>query len=205
MAAVGQYVGFSAGQCLYQEGGNCDHFALVGRGSLRVFKTASTGHEMTLYHVKDGEACSVNMLSIFLQRPAMATAVVEVPTEVVLFPAISFRNWVDSSHVMRKFVFEGMAVRLMDVMVLAEELMFRRVDRRLARSLLDRFSAKKHDVPVMVMNYDELAIELGTAREVVGRLLTEFERLGAIGVSRGQIKLLDKNILLQFVAQPAEY
>lgn len=199
MAAVGQYANFAAGTFLYHEGDKCDQFALVGTGSIRVFKTTITGHEITLYHVQDGQACLVNMLSIFLQRPAMATAVVEVPTEAVIVPAISFRNWVDSDDAMRKFIFESMAVRLIDVMVLAEELAFRKLDQRLARSLLDHFSTKAHPFPVLAMTHDELARELGTAREVISRLLKEFERLGAIGISRGQIELLDKNALLQFV------
>ena len=114
MAAVGQYANFAAGTFLYHEGDKCDQFALVGTGSIRVFKTTITGHEITLYHVQDGQACLVNMLSIFLQRPAMATAVVEVPTESVIVPAISFRNWVDSDDATRKFIFESMAVRLID-------------------------------------------------------------------------------------------
>src|SRR5512140_1211076 len=70
----------------YHEGDPCGHVALVGRGSIRVFKIGETGREVTLYHVQDGEACLVNMLCVMLGRPAMATAQVEVATEAVVFP-----------------------------------------------------------------------------------------------------------------------
>jgi len=199
MAAAGQYTTVAAGTFVYHEGDRCEQFALVGKGSIRVFKSEATGHEITLYHVQDGQACLVNVLSILLERPAMATAVVEVPTEAVIIPATAFRHWVESDQGIRKFVFESMATRLIDVMVLAEELAFHKMDQRLAHLLLERFSNERQSVRLIATTHEELANELGSVREVVSRLLKELERRGAIAMSRGQIELMNEAFLRKMI------
>ena len=173
--------------------------ALVGNGSIRVFKAEATGHEITLYHVQDGQACLVNLLGILLKRPVVATAVVEVPTEVFIIPATAFRHWVESVQSMRKFVFENMAARLIDVMVIAEELAFRKMDQRLAHLLLERFSKERQTGCLIATTHEELANELGSAREVVSRLLKVLERRGAIAMSRGQIELMNEAFLRKMI------
>ena len=199
MAKLAKYAGVAPGTFLYHQGEHCEKFALVGAGDIRVFKTEASGHEITLYHVQDGQACLVNMLGIFLERPAMATAVVDVLTEVVVMPATSLRGWVDSDQALRKFVFESMATRMIEVMVLAEELAFRRMDQRLGRLLLDRFASKRGPCKVITTTHEELARELGTVREVVSRLLKELEREGAVGTSRGHIELLNEELLKNMI------
>ncbi len=180
---------------LYCEGDRCEHVALVGWGSVRVFKTDGSGNEITLYHVQDGQPCLVNLLSIFLARPAMANAVVEVSTDAVVIPAAPFRRWIEREPLMRSFIFEVMGQRLIDVMVLVEELAFHKTDHRLARFILERFSNNGRPLRILETTHDELARELGTAREVVSRLLKELERRGAIAIARGHIELLDERVL----------
>jgi len=186
---------FAPATVLYREGDRCEHVALVGWGSVRVFKTDSSGNEITLYHVQDGQPCLVNMLSLFLGRPAMANAVVEVSTDAVMIPAAQFRGWSESEARVRSFVFEVMGQRLIDVMMLVEELAFHKTDHRLARLILERFLNHGRPLRVLETTHDELARELGTAREVVSRLLKELERRGAIAVGRGHIELLNERIL----------
>lgn len=192
---AGEHARLPPGAYFYREADACQHVAVVGRGNIRVFKAGDTGQEITLYHVQDEEPCLVNMLCVFLDRPAMATAIVEMPTEAVLFPAARFRRWVETVSDLRRFVFESMATRLVDVLVLVESLAFRKMDQRLARLLLDRFSHEGQQVPVIAKTHEELARELGTAREVVSRVIKEFERLGAISVGRGRIELVDEKVL----------
>ena len=189
-----------AGVFFYREGDLCPSFALVGRGEIRVFKTSVTGREITLYHVQDGEPCLVNVLCVFLGRPAMASAIVEAPTDAVVVPAAVFREWVSAYDSVRRFVFETMAARVVDVMTLVEEVAFGKMDARLAQLLVRRFSMKGLALRVLSTTHEELAAELGTAREVVSRLLKEFERLGAIGLARGRVDLRD-GALLQRLAE----
>jgi len=184
---------------LYREGDFCEHVALVGWGSVRVFKTDSSGNEITLYHVQDGQPCLVNMLSIFLARPVMANAVVEIGVDAVLIPAAPFRRWLERETLVRNFALEAMGQRLIDVMVLVEELAFHKTDHRLARLVLERFVNNGRPLRILETTHDELARELGTAREVVSRLLKELERRGAIAIGRGHMELLDERILTRLL------
>ena len=197
MARAGRFVRLTPGMFFYREGELNSHFAVVGTGSIRVFKTGESGREITLYRVRDGETCLVNMLSAFLGQPTVASAVVETPTEVVLFPAETFRAWIASSDLVRKFVFETMARRLVDTMTLVEEIAFRRMDVRLAGLLRQRFATRR----IVDATHEALATELGTAREVVSRLLKEFERAGAVELNRGHVLLKDEARLAELSLQ----
>ena len=183
------------GTYFYREGSRFDDFALVGSGDIRVFKVGERGHEITLYHVQDGDVCLVNMLCVFLDQPTMANAVVEAPTEAVVVPSAVFRNWIATNADMRRFAFAVMAQRLVNVMVLVEGLAFHRMDERLARLLMQRFSHPQQTRRVIAETHEELARELGTVREVVSRVLKEFERQGAIAIARGRVELNDDSIL----------
>jgi CRP/FNR family transcriptional regulator len=192
---VTQRVVLPAGGFFYSEGDVCGTFALVGRGDIRVFKSSESGREITLYHVEDGQPCLVNMLCVFLDRPAMATAQVEATTEAVVIPAAAFREWVRTSEPMRRFIFEAMAERMVDVLTLVEEIAFRRMDTRIAELLLRRFG-QAHELEVKT-THQELGSELGTAREVVSRVLKDLERHGAVELQRGRITLRDRAMLVE--------
>jgi CRP/FNR family transcriptional regulator, anaerobic regulatory protein len=191
IADAASHVSLGVGDVFYREGDVSGVFAMVGRGDIRVFKTSGTGREISLYHVQDGEPCLVNMLCVFLGRPAMASARVEALTEAVAIPGPTFRDWVRSEDSVRNFVFATMATRLVDVMTLVEEVAFHKMDVRLAELLLRRFSHKGVPLRVAETTHEELAAELGTAREVVSRLLKEFERTGMVSVARGRLELRD--------------
>jgi CRP/FNR family transcriptional regulator len=194
IAEAGTLASLPRGTTLYREGETCEQFAVVGRGNIRVFKTAASGREMTLYHVQDGQPCLVNMLCILLGRPAMATAIVEAPTEAVVLNGATFHDWVNKNAVVRHYVFETMAQRLVEVMTLAEEIAFEKMDRRVAGLLVQRFSRDS----AIAVTHEELAAELGTAREVVSRLLKDFEGMGAIAMTRGRLELRNASLLRDF-------
>ena len=195
LAAATTTVVLRKGATFYREGDVCQHFGLIGRGDIRVFKGAPTGREITLYHVRDGEACLLNMLSVFLGRPAAATAVVEAETEALVVPANVIRKWLSIHESIRTFVFEAMSVRLTDVMTLTVEVSIRRMDVRLASVLLHLADVNR----AVHLTHDELATELGTAREVVSRLLKEFERSGALHLGRGHVTIVDPSMLARVV------
>jgi CRP/FNR family transcriptional regulator len=196
LAAATTKVSLHKGDTFYREGDVCQHFGLVGHGDIRVFKGAATGREMTLYHVRDGEPCLLNMLSVFLDRPAAASAVVEAETEAVVVPANVIRTWLSIHENVRTFVFEAMAVRLTDVMTLAVEVSIRRMDVRLASLLLNLADVNR----AIHLTHDELATELGTAREVISRLLKELERSGALHLGRGHVTIVDPSALASLIA-----
>jgi len=121
-------------------------------------------------------------------------AKVEEAVEAVVVPAATFRRWIAEHESIRKFVFQMFSSRLTEVMSLVEEIAFRRVDQRLAHRLSDLFLDDGARGSVEITHAD-LAADLGTAREVVSRLLKEFERIGAISLSRGKILLRNAAML----------
>ena len=191
IAAVAEPLSVSPGADLFREGDECEALALVARGSVRVFKTGEGGREITLYHVEDGQSCLVNMLSVLVGKPAAATARSEAPTQGVIIPGAAVRALVEASDLVRAYAIETMAERLIAFMTLFEEVAFGKMDARLAAFLLQRFESK----PLVAATHEEIAAELGTAREVVSRLLKDFATAGAIEVGRGRLELRDEAIL----------
>ena len=195
IAEAASVVRLSPGDYFLREGDTCGNFAVLVTGRMRVFKLGENGHEITLYQVGAGDACPLNVSCILSDRPVPAMAKVEEAVEAVVIPAATFRRWMGEHEALRTFVFEMFADRLTEVMSLVEEVAFRRMDQRLARrvhDLLVQDGAARESVEI---THAELAADLGTAREVVSRLLKEFERVGAVTLSRGRIALKNAALL----------
>ena len=188
-------VSLGEGEYFLREGDTCAHFAIVVSGKMRVFKLAESGHEITLYHVGPGEPCPLNVACILSDRPVPAMAQVEEAVDAIVVPAESFRRWVAEHESLRSYVFQMFSHRLTEVMSLVEEVAFRRMDQRVARRLRELFARQNGAQNTIEITHADLAADLGTAREVVSRLLKEFERLGAISLSRGRILLKDAALL----------
>jgi CRP/FNR family transcriptional regulator len=197
-------VSLGAGEYFLREGDTCAHFAIVVSGKMRVFKLGENGHEITLYHVGPGEACPLNVACILSDRPVPAMARVEEAVEAVVVPAAQFRRWIAEHESVRTFVFQMFSSRLSDMMSLVEEVAFRRMDQRVARRLQELFARQNGSPGTVEITHADLAADLGTAREVVSRLLKEFERLGAIGLSRGRILLRDPALLRELASGGAD-
>jgi CRP/FNR family transcriptional regulator len=185
------------GKLLFLEGDACKEVGFVGTGNIRVSKIGETGREITLYHVNPGEGCVLNISCAFadLGYPAMAT--VEEETEMVTFPAALFQEWMARTEI-RGFVFELFSRRLTQVITLIEEVLFRKMDQRLAEFLVKTFDNQGKPKRIIQITQEQIAAEMGTAREVINRLLKEFERIEAIESSRGRIRLKNEIILKEY-------
>ena len=193
--AAARYVALAPGGVLFKEGDTSRDFAAVGVGSIRVFRIGATGREITLYHVRSQQSSLVSMLAVLLGRPVIATGQAEVETEAVVLPASALREWVITSDPMRRYIFETVTRALVDVTTLLEDIAFRTMESRLAALLLEHFAT----TDVISMRHEDIAAELGTAREVVSRLLENCERRGAINLSRGRVEVRDETVLRQLV------
>jgi CRP/FNR family transcriptional regulator len=194
----GSYQKIPKGTLLFNEGDACKNIGVVGTGRIRVSKTGQSGREVTLYNVRPGEGCVLNLSCAFANTKYPAVAVVEETSELVVFPANIFQGWLDNDQV-RKFVFDLFSNRLTKVITLVEEIVFRKMDQRLTEFLLNKFENNGRPVRYIHLTQEQIATDLGTAREVVNRLLKELERSGAVQSSRGKITLLDENILTKFI------
>jgi CRP/FNR family transcriptional regulator len=191
ISTAAQYVALAPGDVLFKEGDTSSDFAAVGAGSIRVFRIGATGREITLYHVRSQQSSLVSMLAVLLGTPVVATGQAEVATEAVVLPATALRELVITSDPMRRYIFETVIRGLVEVTTLLEDVAFRTMESRLAALLLQHFAT----ADVISMRHEDIAAELGTAREVVSRLLESYERRGAITLSRGRVEMRDEAVL----------
>ena len=179
------------GRDVFIEGDHVDAIALLISGVVRVYKIGETGREITLYRFGNGESCILTANAILSQRSFPAVATVEQEAEAVMIPADTFRDWVRRYDIWREFVFELLSQRLSSVMAIVEEVAFRRMDVRLASLLNER--SRRSDL--IHITHQEIAAELGSSREVISRILEDFSAQGMVEVSRGIIKILDRDTL----------
>lgn len=176
------------GQHVCQEGSDCSHLAILLNGTARVYKLGENGKEITLYRVGPGESCILTASCILSNTPFPAFAICETDVEAALISASDARRWLAESGNWRDYIFSLVATRLSNIINVVEEVVFRRMDKRIAHHLCTRTLPPNHTLQV---THQEIASELGTSREVVSRILKELEQEGLIRVTRGSITLLD--------------
>lgn len=185
------YARIPAGHDVFVEGDDVEGIALLISGVVRVYKIGETGREITLYRFGLGESCILTANAILSQKTFPAIATVEREAEAVMVPAETFRSWVRRFDLWREFVFDLLSQRLSSVMMIVDEIAFRRMDARVASLLLAR--SRAHN-PIR-MTHQEIASELGSSREVISRLLEDFSERGAIRGGRGEVEVLDFDFL----------
>ncbi|WP_293766085.1 Crp/Fnr family transcriptional regulator [uncultured Aquitalea sp.] len=199
LQAASQPVDLPAGITVFHEGSPCQLYLFLLEGRLRVQKLAENGREITLYRVESGDTCIVTTACLMSGRAYNAEGVTETPVHAMGLPVPAFRQLLAESAGFRDFVFSTYGERIADLLLLIEEVSFGRIDQRLAGSLL---TLPKQD-GVLAITHQELAVELGSAREVISRQLKEFERRGWISLARGQIRLQDEPALRQLADKHA--
>ena len=177
-----------SGDYVCHEGRACEGLALVTRGQARVYKLGENGREITLYRVGPGESCILTASCILSDQPFPAFAMCETAVEAVVVPAGEVTRWLAESPAWRDYVFSLVSRRLADVISVVEEVVFRRMDRRVAGYLTERTGDGGAAVHA---THQQIASDLGTSREVVSRLLKELEGERLIRVGRGEIEVLD--------------
>jgi cAMP-binding proteins - catabolite gene activator and regulatory subunit of cAMP-dependent protein kinases len=181
-----------AGAVLLREGQVCSSLPFVIEGSIRVFKRAESGREITLYRIERGQCCvlSVGCGSSLDSFPA--AVVVEEPTFAAFMGIEEVRRLLAVDGTFRDFILAQFSSRMVEVMELIEEVAFRRVDERLAQWLLESSTSPRGPDGHVELSatHQELADHVGTSREVVSRILKDWEQRSLLRLSRGSIELL---------------
>lgn len=176
-----------SGRDIFLEGDTVESIALLISGVVRVYKIGETGREITLYRFGNGSSCILSANAILSYKTFPAIATVEEEAEAVMIPADVFRGWVKKYDFWCDFVFDLLSQRLSTVMQVVDQVVFQRMDRRVAALLLQRGRSEN---PIRV-THQEIASELGSSREVISRLLEDFIAEGSIRSGRGFIEVLD--------------
>jgi len=163
----------------------------VVRGTFKVYKLAENGREIILYRIEDGQSCILSALSIINGTLFPATVESERDSDVLLVPAELLKYLVDRYPGWRNYIFAMYNSRFDTMLALIDELLFRKLDIRLAEFLLKRGNRSGF----IEMTHQQIADELGSRREVISRLLKDFESGGMVELGRGRISIKDPSKL----------
>jgi len=181
------YASIPAHKIICDDGQISTDLPLLISGLIRVFKVSESGKEITLYHIGDKESCVLSASTILggKEFPAIAQTVTE--SQVVILPEKFVRDWIVQSTEWQRFIFGLVSQRLSDVITVVEEVAFQRMDRRIAKYL---YKEQQRNGSTLSITHQDIAAEVGTAREVVTRVLRDLEIHQIVKLARGKIELI---------------
>lgn len=193
MLAGAKLHNFDPNTILFHENMVCDYFMLILDGCIRVFKESNEGREVTLYRVEPGQLCIHNLNSLVdgIQYPIIARA--EKPVRGLAITRTAFKKALDESSSFRNYVLRTLTGRISHMADLISGFAFDRLDLRVACWLNEQFE-RSCGRPIKITHSD-VADELGTTREMISRILKDFEHKRCLQLARGKIHLLCKHTL----------
>lgn len=195
LEAGSQIVTVPAGTEIFEPGQTADNLLLLLDGTVKVQQRSDTGREVFLYRVHAGESCVLTTACMLAFEDYSAEGISETKVKAVAIPRKTFDTLVAKSPVFREFVFTAYSRRITDLFTLIDDIVFQRMDVRLASRLLELADS----AGTVHATHAVLGTELGTAREVVSRTLSEFQRRGWIEQSRGEVRLIGRDGLERLV------
>lgn len=183
-------------QILFHVGDSCDNYLLVVQGQVKVLGRSPEGREIVLYRIEDCGTCVLTTSCLLSQQCYPAEGVSETEVMAFAIPRERFQQALTESPGLRRFIFDSYGQRLSALIGLVQEIAFQRIDLRLARYLVNHGT----DRIELAVTHQDLATELGSAREVISRQLKQFERQGWISLGRGHIRIENLKALQCFAA-----
>lgn len=175
----------------------CVGLVLVQKGQLRAFMLSENGKEVALYRLFSLDICLFSASCIMRNIQFDIHLEAEKETRAWVIPAVLCDRLMQQSLALSDFTNQLMASRFSDVMWTLDQVLFKSMDSRIASLLLELSVIEQKET--LTVTHEELANQLGTAREVVTRLLKYFQADGIISLSRGSIRLLDMKKLRKLI------
>lgn len=168
---------------------DCIGLLLIKTGQLRVFVLSEEGREVTLYRLFDRDICLFSASCVMPDIQFQIVVEAEKDTEMWIIPPCLYKELMQESAAVANYSNQLISSRFSEVMWLMEQIMWKSFDQRLAEFLLKE-SALEND-RVLKITHEKIANHLGTAREVVTRMLRYFQNEGLVRLARGTIELTD--------------
>lgn len=178
------------GTMLHNGDDDCTGLLLVKSGQLRAYILSEEGREITLYRLFDRDLCLFSASCIMRSIQFAVTIQAEKDTDLWVIPAEVYQDMMEQSAPVSNYTNELMASRFSEVMWLMEQVMWKRFDQRLAQFLLEESALEGSQT--LYLTHEKIANHLGTAREVVTRMLRYFQSEGMVQLRRGVVELTDR-------------
>lgn len=182
-----RFVRLAEGSVVFGPGSPARNLMLLVSGSVRVQQLSEAGREIVLYRMHSGESCVLTTACLLAFEDYSAEGIAETDVEAMLIPRHDFDTLISLSKEFRAFIFDAYSKRIAELFVVIEEAAFKRMDIRLAQKILELLNTHG----ILQLTHQQLAVELGTAREVISRQLKEFERRGWLRLSRGALAVTE--------------
>lgn len=170
--------------------GECVGLLAVRSGRLRAYMISDTGREITLYRLFERDICLFSASCVMRGLQFDVSIEAEQPSEVLVVSPEVYKRVMEESAPLANYTNELMASRFSEVMWLVEQILWKSFDRRLAAFLLEESALESSDG--LRITHERIAAHLGTAREVVTRMLRYFQSEGLVSLSRGTVRIADR-------------
>ena len=186
-------VNFRAGTNVH-DGGECTGVILVKSGSLRLYLLSDEGKEVTLYRLFPGDMCILSASCVLNSLTFDVLIDAEEDSECVVVGGCAYEGVWQRSDAVKIFTYETALSRFSDIMWVMQQILFMSMDKRLAIFLLDEVAKNGGDT--VKLTHEQIAKYMGSAREVVSRMLKYFASEGLVTASRSEgIRIIDKKRL----------
>ena len=195
IAGVIEYRKVTKGTHIHDSSAECLGLVLIKSGQLRAYILSEDGREITISRLFEYD---VSLLSASCVMPDMQFNVMieaEKDTEFWSLPACLFKDLMDDSLAVSNYARNLLSSNFSELMWLMEQIMWKSFDKRLAAFLLEE--SRLEASPVLKITHEKIAAHLGTAREVVTRMLRYFQSEGMVKLTRGSIEITDEEKLEQ--------
>lgn len=180
---------------VFHQGDACSNYLIVLDGKVKVFTRAENGREILLYRLSKGDSCVLTTSCLFGHKNYPAEGQTETDVIALAIPEKQFNHAVENSEKFRAMVFAAFSSHLSNLIMLVEEVAFGKLDVRLAKHLL----SQSDDENLLTSTHQNIATELGSAREVISRQLKELESKGFIKINRGNIQIINSAALQEII------
>ena len=182
---------FSKGEIMSGGSENCAGLFLILSGQVRAYIVSESGREITLYRLFDRDVCLFSASCMLKDITFDIYNEVEKDTEAYLIPTAVVRRLAKEAVAVQSFMYQLMASRFSEVMWILEQALFTSVDKRLASYLLEQINIQQTNA--IKVTHEKIANDLGTAREVVTRMLKYFQNEFMVSLSRGVVEVINKD------------
>lgn len=180
---------YDSGQLVRSRGDECLGMIKVISGSIRVYILSDEGREITLFRLYEGDECVLSASCVINQIEFDAQMVSEDKTEIIIINSGIFAKLTEKNIYVRCFMYELLTKRFSRVMQTMQRILFLSFDKRLATYLVNEY--ERTGQSVLKTTHEQIAKELGSAREVVARMLKSFTLKNLVELKRGMIVIKD--------------
>ena len=184
---------YAKGTSIHNGENDCKGMLIIKRGTLRTYMLSESGKEITLYRLTDGDVCILSASCVLSAITFEVEIDAEEESEVLFTSPLFLQTLMEHNIHVENFAYKIAADRFSDVMWAMQQILFMSMDKRLAVFLWDEISKSGDDT--VHLTHEQVARDVGSAREVVSRMLKYFSSEGIVELSRGGIKIIDRKKL----------